>query len=295
VAVTLRFHGRFIYSRKASGGPLKVIAPTFPPPKKDGDPVFNRHDTLMTVPLNDVLFTTKLAQNVPLTTLQPKFRVASHTDPAHPQIVVWDVGGLHVSYEADGKLDIPSQPGFEILSLSKLESVRDPKAHAKVDGMLSVGDGRTNGVIEVSAGAATFGGGAGQVTFVRLADVKGGGALQDVNDPAATQATPLTATPAELATFAVTPPPAITATADTFLVLRFADASGLRMVTVRDGATVSFSNLCAPFVAPTLPRTDLEFGRFYDLLAEPPGDDRLIPHDGTGGSESACCVCAAQD
>src|SRR5688572_28747922 len=75
------------------------------------------------------------------------------------------------------------------------------------------------------------------------------------------------------------------------LTLTFANASGepVGLVTVNDGATVAFSNLCAPLHEPG--DHDLEFSQYYNLLETSPGPDGLVPSYGdTALSEASPCV-----
>jgi hypothetical protein len=295
VAVTLRFHGRFMYTLKKETGHLTVIAPTFP---SEGPNKFAEHEMLMAIPLSQVMFFAteedkKLKRS--RTTLQPKHRVASHEDAENPQIVVWDIGGRHVSYDAPGGLTLPkddkSNVTLNVLELVKLEAIRNPSAVVRLDGnALNLADSRTNSLFDVSSGVCTAVGENAGINLVSRAQAKAGRGVTLVPDPAdKSQTAEFSA--AELLTVDVTPHKNDDGDFD-YLTLQFVAGQEKKTVTVKDGATVAFSNLCAEFVPPE--NTDLEFGRYYDLLSDPPGDDRLLPHDGTGASEGACCVCAAQ-
>jgi hypothetical protein len=279
VAVTLRFHGRFLYVKDANDR-LQVIAPTF-----NGS--FSPHDTLMAIPHPEIVFVEDHDVTRPLTTLAPKCRIASHVDPLNPQVVVWDLKGLHVSYDLEAEVSF-AKSAMQVLDLLELEAIRDPGVTTKLDATaLKATDSRTNSVIRVSAGVGTFTGANPGVNFVSSAAVNALAAGQPLKMAKQGGGALLSVTPAEVVSFDVP----LSAPA---LTMRFSTAAGEEVgrVTVADGAVISMSNLCAPIAVPQ--SSDLEFGRYYDLLTPSPGSLGLIPHDGTGGSESACCVCAAQ-
>ena len=285
MAVTLRFHGRFLYGERPDGS-FEVMAPAF-------GPEFRPHRALMSVAQMDLQFHAQAAIGTArpqITTLDPMIRTASHHDEENPQVLIWDLSGLRVSYEAATPVTLGQEP--QIVALETLEEARAEGGGAELDSRALTADphGRTQAVVKVSAGTGTAVANVeAPMAFVKAADVGNEEGLSFAKTPGAES--DLTIMPADLVKFLVEPP----ATAQgTHLTLKFSSASEavVGMVSVKDGGTVSFSNLCAPIHEPGA--TDLEFVQYYDLLQDSPGMDGLVPHEATGNSEGPCCVCAAR-
>jgi hypothetical protein len=281
VSVTLRFHGRFLYGQHENGS-FSVMAPAFKDP-------FKTHHPLMSIAHDYLCF---LADDVgdgrrPVTTLDPWFRIASHSDDSNPQVLVWNLNGLNVSYQGEEKVTLPQQPA--IPDLAVLEEARHAPAPKVSEAALTArADGPTSAIVNVTAGRGDAVASAPSPTHFIVA--------KDHDTPGAPLAatadgkSDLTILPADLIKFSVEPR---TTDEGTFLALEFSRGTErVGTVAVKDGGTISFSNLCSPIAIPA--STDLEFTRYYDLLENSPGDSGLVPRDATGGSEGSCCVCKAR-
>jgi hypothetical protein len=298
VAVTIRFHGRFVFARRDGG--FSALAPHFEAP-------FAPHRALMSIPFDQLKFfdDDHGASRKQITTLHPMLRIASGGDAKTPQVLIWDLSGLRVRYSATPSPATLGGVG-RIIGLDELEAARKATTAPRlVDSALEPDSrGRTSAVIEITGGRGV---GFTPITtlsrFVdggdaRLVDLKEKGLgtaapnLTFVPDPADDNQD-LKALLAESVDFAVD------ATQDAegpVLTMSFANASGevVGEVTVRDGGVVAFSNLCAPLHEPS--DHDLEFSQYYRLLQTSPGDDGLIPSNDDPGalSEQFPCVTAAQ-
>lgn len=287
MAVTLRFHGRFLYGRREDGS-FSVMAPTFASR-------FAPHRPLMSIPQADLRFRAPgvIGTSRPMiTTLNPTLRTASHPNDQEPQVLVWDLTGLRVTYDVASPVSLTEKP--EIMALEKLEEARDAKAEVRLDRRALVADthGRSRAVVNVTSGEGTAISNVGHdLFFVKADDVNSEGELNFAKTPDAKS--DLRIKPADLVKFSVQPPK-IAAADQSHLTLKFSSASEeiVGLVSVLDGGIVSFSNLCAPLQEPG--QTDLEFVQYYDLLEHSPGMEGLVPHEASGISEGPCCVCAAR-
>jgi hypothetical protein len=299
----LRFCGRFVFARHADGT-YSVLAPSFDLP-------FEAHRALMSVPQNSLkYFDRDKPIGLPptqITTLQPLMRVASHTDPLNPQVLVWDVAGLHVSYTAAAPANVTlTNVKGELIDLATVEKVRThpaapPAIELRPESLRANDCGVTTAVIAISRGTGTVktacdteeafvDGGAAMVADLkaRHPNVKIEGdpvkAKEDPNNPGSA----FMRLPAEIVDFSMS---GQAGPDGPVLTLRLTNNKGdlAGLVSVRDGATISFSNLCASIREPG--DSDLEFRRYYALLQTPPGDAGLVPHEPTTLSEGPCCIC----
>ena len=279
--VTLRFHGRFLFSEARPGGvptgELTVIAPNF-----DGTG-FGSHRPLMTIKHGQLAFIDN--NDAVVTTLEPLLRV---TDPSavsgtpsgnDPQLLVWDLKGLALRYQAVGSASEPDDPTAQLMKLKELEKIEGRTALLS-SAALSLDSGKTNALYHLTSGAGVAFSTGVTAHFAREDAIKAG-KPEPVADPDHPGQL-LTRVPAEVVEFVVT------FTAGQFLTLNFFDAANTLKgsVCVTDGAVVAFSDSCAALQAPT--EFDLEFSRYYDLLTEH-GADALIPGDLAGLSEGIPC------
>ena len=292
--VTLRFHGRFIFSeaRNAQGTPtgeITVIAPNF------DNTEFGTHRPLMTIRHQQLQFRSKDRDHTTqLTTLEPMLRITdpsftpgSETEGVDPQMLVWDLKGLRLRYEGTGPATLPHNPNGEVLKLVYLEQIRNRAAELHPDA-LRLDTARTNALVHVTSGAGlSFSGTQVNAEFAGEDEIRAGNPtlVLDPDDPNKL----LQKIPAEVVEFTVTyETPSFPQDDPPFLTLTFLNQNEQVQgtVSVRDGAIVAFSDSCAALQAP--PDFDLEFSRYYDLLTGR-GPDALIPGDVTGLSESVPC------
>jgi hypothetical protein len=298
VAVTIRFHGRFVFAGHDNG--FSVLAPHFDAP-------FAPHRALMSIPFDQLKFFNVDAgsNRKQITTLHPMLRIAERGDAKTPQVLIWDLSGLRVTYStAPGPATLGGDA--RVIELSTLEAARHasraprladsalkPDARGRTSAVIEIAGGEGVGITPLTTNSKFVNGG-----HARLAELAQKGlataapVLSFVPDPA-DENQDLKALLAESVDFAVE------ATQDAegpVLTMSFANASGevVGLVTVRDGAAVAFSNLCAPLHEPS--DNDLEFSQYYNLLQDSPGDDGLIPsNDDPGGlSEQFPCVTATR-
>ena len=295
MAVTIRFHGRFVYAKRDGG--FSVLAPNFDPP-------FAPHRALMSIPFDQLkFFDNSNGGHKQITTLHPMLRIATGGDVPTPQVLVWDLSGLHVSYSGSpqpatlaGDAKVP-----ELTTLEEARKGPTPKLAASAHRADT--RGRTCAVIDVIAGegsgitpleddAKFVKGGEARQADMAAKGVPGIAAptLSFARDPKNPTAD-LKAVLAESVDFSVTSGEKVED--DPVLTLTFANASGepVGRVTVRDDSVVAFSNLCAPLHEPG--DHDLEFSQYYNLLEASPGADGLVPTFPAALSEAFPCVGAA--
>lgn len=292
-SVTFKFHGRFLFaqSREQGGRPrtVSVIAPRFDPAR------FGHHQSLMTIRHSDLKFRLKDAKDQELlTTLEPLLRV---TDPAvhhgrpdayDPQLVIWDLSGRRVGFQDRGAVSLADNESATVLKLEELEAVQGrPDVKLDATALQPSKDGKTQTVVDITAGAGVATASTHtEVQFASEANIMAGRptlvrglASKDL----------LTRVPAEVVEFTVPIETRSPSDGRPFLTLRFTDSEtgDVGLVSVVDGAVVTFSNACAKIAAP--PDYDLEFSRYYDLLITSRKMDGLIPCDLTGLAESVPC------
>jgi hypothetical protein len=302
VAVTIRFHGRFVYAEREGG--FSVLAPRFDAP-------FAPHQPLMSIAYDQLRFADDSVEpHRQTTTLHPMLRIATGGDGARPpQTLVWDLSGLRVSYSGSPK---PATLGgsAEVLPLDRLEKARSgPTPQLDENARRLFARGRTSAVVEVLAGSGlgvTPADPEDKAKFRRAGDIKlAEMASRDVPGVKAPvlRFTPDPADPdnhlqinvAEWVDFTVQAGDVAGKKATPVLTLTFSNGGDevVGRVTVNDGATVAFSNLCAPLHEPGV--DDLEFSQYYALLEASPGDDGLVPTFGASAlSESFPCVASAK-
>jgi hypothetical protein len=303
VAITLRFYGRFVFAKHANGT-YSVLAPTFDLP-------FEKHQALMSIPQPSLKYFDRDnpigLPTTQITTLQPLLRTASHNDPLHPQVVVWDLAGLRVSYTAAAPAGVTLKSPTSVLpDLATIEAVRTnsttpPAIELRPDSLRPNDCGVTAAVVVVAQGDGTVktacdtmetfvDGGAAMVADIkeRHPEVKiQGDPVVPKKDPK-NPSNDFALLPAEIVEFEMT---GQAGPEGPVLTLQLTNSRGdhAGVVSVRDGATISFSNLCAAIRLPG--DSDLEFSRYYALLQTPPGDAGLVPHEPTTTSEGPCCIC----
>lgn len=297
MAVTIRFHGRFVYD-ECEGG-FSVLAPKF------GQP-FAPHQPLMSIPFDHLqFFDNSVTPRAQITTLDPLLRIATGGEAKTPQVLVWNLTGLRVTYSGAPK-PATLAGAAKVPELSTLEQARSAPPPKLAEGARRLDEkGLINALVEVAAGA-----GVGltpldiDAKFVnggdaRLADMQARGVpgiqapvLTFAPDPGNAKAD-LKMMVAESVDFTVRPQDRVEDTI--VLTMTFTDADGkiVGRVTVKDGSTVAFSNLCAPLHESG--DHDLEFSQYYALLEDSPGDDGLVPSYGASAlSEAFPCVGSAK-
>jgi hypothetical protein len=267
-SVTLRFYGRFVYGRSASTGKITVMAPVFDVVK------LGHHDSLMSIRRDKLEFVAGAGMPL-LTTFQPKLKVVSDAaNPLEAETFVWDLAGQTVSYDMDGAVTL-REDAF-VLDLADLErrggrtgKVIDPNAlSANPAGLI------TSSIVKITAGdgvARSVVPDAEEYFFLTERDSVNGPPDTLIEDA---PGTPMRRRLADVVEFTVTLPPEVKTLSFTFKGQSGRD----ERVTVQDGTTVSFSNICAKL--PHLHRgDDLEFSQYYNLLSDRPGDLGIIPRE----------------
>jgi hypothetical protein len=270
--VTFRFYGRFAFFH--AGPKVSVIAPTFP--------VEEPHTPFMSITQDKLIVFDDLKRRV--TTLQPKLRIGNDLDikdphgddDRSPQSLVWDLTGLIVRH-GTSTTEVPTSKHepLDIVALDKLRPRTEEEEHAPLrlnPDALEPGRGLSNAVIHINGGKRLTR--AIKVNDVHLGlhdDVKVKG--QDATP--LPKGTPLTKTPGEFVEFAIT-------VAGTSIQLTFTDFQGnTEHVTVRlkTETTISFSHFCPTIRQTGLPKFDLEFATYYNLVMPPlpPHKDRVVP------------------
>jgi hypothetical protein len=301
VAITIRFHGRFVYDEHEGG--FSVLAPRFDAP-------FAPHQPLMSIPFDQLKFFDNPSEesNDPrrqITTFDPKLRIATGGDAKTPQTLIWDLSGLRVTYSGSprpatlaGAAKVPELATLEqarSAPLPKLaQNARRLEAGGLTNAIVDVGAGTGMGVTPLSDLAKFVRGGDARLLDMAAKGVEGIEAptLKFARDPNDNDAD-LKMRVAESVDFTVNPEDK--AEKNPVLTMTFANADGtvVGQVTVKDGATVAFSNLCAPLHEPG--HHDLEFSQFYQLLEASPGDDGLVPSlKASALSEAFPCVASAK-
>ena len=297
MAVTIRFHGRFVYA--ASEGGFSVLAPKFDPP-------FAPHQPLMSIPFDHLqFFDNDTEPRTQITTLDPMLRIATGGGAKTPQVLVWNLAGLRVTYS--GAPQPATLAGAaKVPELSLLEQARSGPPPSLSDRAHRLDEeGLINALVEVVAGAGVgltpldidakfVSGGDARLLDMEARGVPGIKAptLNFAPDPGNAKAD-LKMMVAESVDFTLKPQDR--AEGGLVLTMTFTNAGGkiVGRVTVKDGSTVAFSNLCAPLHESG--DHDLEFSQYYNLLQVSPGDDGLVPSYGASAlSEAFPCVGSAQ-
>jgi hypothetical protein len=281
----LRFYGRFLFT--PSGKSIAALAPHL-------DAGSGAHQPLMTIAHRDIDF--GKVGDAARTTFDPAFRhVVDGAIPTQvpqnksvsPEVLVWDVSGRVVRYQTSGAPTLANEPGAELLKLSQLIAPgRAPAVAAKA---LQPGS-LTNAVVELSGGRAEA------KALMQNGDVQ----FTDEDKARAhleAQAALVAGPPLDIATDASgakikkVPADLVEVTVDVAAAtpsLRLTcDDDGRDFVTVKDGAVVTFTNLCPNVQRPR--RVDMEFSKYYDLLQNEP-DKALVPMepDGSLGEGMGC-------
>lgn len=262
--VTFRFHGRFLHVQHLTDtlqpAKISVVAPRFPAN------AMGVHQPLMSINHRDVVFQGGNPKSA-VTTRNPSFRVLTDRSDDDAQLLVWDLTGLTVRYRGSGT----SQVGLEaaVPNLAALEDNENRSAALKVEALDPGQEILSNAVIEMFAEGSGIAKSSARYKFSQEDKAKEG-----VPTPVLKKGTKtdLESSPPELVDFSVDVPPI----GDQWIVLEFFNGPGnpVGQIGVRANRTVCFSNNC-----PTLhetPETDLEFSRYYDLLAKH-DPEALIP------------------
>ena len=265
--VTLRFHGRFLFAdattrEGARVGRISAIAAQY------DERGAGRHQTLMTIRHSDVVFMDK---TFPLTTFDPHFRLTSpDVGSGDPELMVWDLSGLTVSYSAPGPANLT--PKGEVYRLIELEAFL--KRSAVLDKSVLRPDlRRSNAVIELTGadGVSETPPKPVKMNLASEESIRKGQPVRFEHPPTK----PVEREPADLVTFTVTVPdppgklPCLT------LTCKSASGEVVGTIALKPGAAVGISNSCPQIEAP--PESDLEFSRYYDLLSAPRPADVLLP------------------
>lgn len=272
--VKLRFYGRFVYAEavregRAAADRISVLAPNF------DQQLYGRHQVLMSVQRGQVIYGNQA------TTFEPSMRMASDAPIYDAELMVWDVAGCQVTYGlSSSPVELVPHTG-DVLALPKLESLRGRSAELDRRALRASRQGLSNAVIELSAGHGV----ATPVLDQAKVLLSTAAAAQDswtraqdtvARDPETDEQ--IETLPADLVEFSVPLPDGQRA-----LTLCFAQEDGpTRRVTVREGTTVVFTNLCTRLEAPR--KFDLEFLQYYSLLEGNPGLDALIPIEAASGA-----------
>lgn len=267
--VTLRFFGRFFYAVPSTPGTIQAMAPKF----EDG---FTAHQTHMSI-RRDKLVWTDTPGGAVQTTVAPTFKAVTDAALSASELFVWDLSNRRVSFDVDGG---PSLGGSELLDFAFLESLGSRPAPTLKSAALEIGAaGLSNAIVDVSAGTGVplrMVSTAGQHAFVTKEDAQDMDPDndQELEDPPGS-GKPARRALADSVEFTVPLPGK-----QTTLKLTLKDDAGtvVGQVTVKADTVVSFSNLCPPL--PRVQTYDLEFSRYYDLLASgPSSDDQVIPKE----------------
>lgn len=262
--ITLRFHGRFVHSVSEATDSITVLAPVF-------GPRFDPHLPLMSIAAHNLVFADPNVASL-LTTVDPTLRMESDAaDLRTAEMLVWDLSGRTVTYDVVDVVRLNSSTNaagesVEVLDLLALERLggRDATLHPDARAL-------ANAVVEISAGIGT--------AILAFPDIEKSKFITEADDANGPPNVPIKNADgqdeeklvAEVVEFQVALP-------DTrsFLTLTLTPPGGeAGKISVKRGATICFSHMCAP-LRPRR-RNDLEFSQYYDLLASPPGPERLIP------------------
>jgi hypothetical protein len=289
--VKFRLYGRFVYAEAMQEGSdaasrVSVIAPNF------DEQLFGRHQVLMSVQRGRVVF------GDGATTAEPTTRLASAAPIEEAELLVWDLSGLRVTYGISASNVTLRPRSGEVLALPRLESLQGRTAELDPSALRPDANGISNAIIELTAGEGVAAPALASASVLLSTVAAARDSLLDaqqtaVRDPDTQSA--IEAVPADLVEFAIPLPNGQRA-----LTLTLTGADGTaRRVTVREGTTVVFTNLCSHLHAP---RTfDLEFSQYYNLLKSDPGADALIPVERPKGamdpgplSEGIDCIIQAR-
>jgi hypothetical protein len=291
--VMLRFYGRFLWTDVPGGGYLAMA------PRYDGGQLGAEHQPTMTIRHRDVQFSPRDSEP---TTFDPVRRtvsldaiatVATEAELVSPETLMWDLAGRSVSFGMSERVTLTEDPPAKLLLLRDLAGASAPVADAARRG---AAQGPSTFTVAISAGQvrarSLLSGADGEVKFATVA--------QTVNTPEGQDVLLTNAAvrhPADLVEVRVTLP-----AGQKTLKLTFApEAEGSKedepkVVTVKDGAVIAFTNVCAPLQKVHM--VDLEFARYYMLLDAPPSGNELIPAiepEPGGLGEGMGCMNMARD
>jgi hypothetical protein len=236
---------------------------------------FGAHQAHMSVRRDRLVFRAGAeGQSPALTTVRPAFKMLTDAGLEQAEVFVWDLAGLKISYPVSGEVTLN---GSELLAdLRELETLAGRPEPTLGQAALQTGPaGTANTLVEVTAGVGTATRvitTAGAYRFVTETDALDNDPDNDVEVADGT-GKPVEKPLADIVEFVVAVPAGQTRLT---LTLSHANGQAVGIVSVREGTTVSFSNLCTPI--PRRHLYDLEFSQYYDLLANPPATgDRLVP------------------
>jgi len=263
VTFVVRFCGRFVLARERKSGAHTGNA-TFIAPSLESPPEIGPHRPIVTIERGVV------SSDPARTTVPPTFRAIPGPDPLESEFLMWDLSGTGVS--------VPSSGGFRLTEtdvlpdLDVLEDVMGRPA-ARLDRAHLIPGHRTSATVAFQGGdaeaRATI---KNSVQFIPEDKARSGlSQPHKVTGLSGKQVADWIEVSLNLA-----------GVVDAFGVERARLALSLRgrqngtiFIEGPDRTQVSFSNLCS-----TCPRSarqfDLEFGQYYELLAET-FPDRLIP------------------
>jgi hypothetical protein len=285
--VTLRFYGRFAFAERGPDG-IFALAPNFTAP-------FAKHDVRMSIRQDHVLFEVGSAL---VTTFDPSLRIASDVaipdprsaedhDPT-PEVLVWDLSGVNVSIGAPSPSTLQASPEPP-LRLRELNAFGGSAATLKASALAADPSKESNAVIAIhnGTGKARAMDPSVSVNLAPRAAVE-----QGPPAPSAVlteSGAPITRKPADFVDFTIPLGQAQS------LTISCTTGGTTKDVVLLGGATVCFSNLCAPLKRPD--RVDLEFAQYYNLLESQSASPQVVPVEqfaGTFTGEGMGCYMVAQ-
>jgi hypothetical protein len=269
--VTLKFYGRFLFAR--DGDAVVALAPHF-------KGKFPKHNPLMSIRHDGVKFLD--GNGTQITTFEPMLRLASDViQPAPaglgrepgPEVLVWDLSHRAVAIEGTGTSS--HRRTADLLDLVELDTIglgqpARTKVKAGSHRPSPVETGDSHAVVRIVGGAFTSSAinPGRKAHFAPSAASDGKRAPADREKARDARGRPVEKVPVDLMECVVTFPGAT-------MQLQFTHGKKTDLITVRDGAMISFSHLCTAIKQPS--DWDLEFAQYYDLVEDNTGSPRLVP------------------
>lgn len=208
------------------------------------------------------------------TTFDPHFRVTSpDIKEGDVELMVWDLAGLTVTYEAAGTSELIPVQGGDVYHIGALEGMKGRPAQLDAD-VLHPDFRRSNAVIELKGAKGETAKPTNPVTMELASEVSiRQGKPERFDHPPGTR---VKDDPTDLVTFTVTvkdhpddetPCLTLTCTSESGEIVG--------TIALLPGAVIGISNSCPQIEEPA--EHDLEFSRYYDLLTTRRPNDVLIP------------------
>jgi len=263
--ITMRVYGRYVVAM-GSKGSISILFPNM----EYGGSGFAAHTPLLAIPRHVIPQGTFPA-------LAPTFRVMSFGDPNTSELLVWDLTGFTVTFDADGGQDLQVQAGCDLASLAVLDQQIGRTAILRQDSLTSSATGRTKTVAKIT-GATVLAKNAIESPdiegFVKLTDALDGDPTNDVVWSARPQVDLLD----------------VAFKKDSSLTIRLASKVGtnaeIKVTGNSNLPSLSITNVCACLTQGE--QYDVEFAQYYRLL-QSFADDRLVPKEQLSMGEEADC------